>query len=163
MWQFAISSQCCCPSIQISLFHPLSSHQPTPFHLHSPLFSLSLWLSVSLGLPFSRFLHLFLLVFFFPPSLLFDFFHARCLIKQLQKSKFGFLALCSHLPLCASFSCLSVISFSLSLLLAVSMCSCSAETERSPRTESVGVCEQEWEKERVCLRASLSLFSSVCH
>lgn len=55
----------------------------------------------------SRLALLLLLFFFFFSSLL----HARCLIKQLQKSKFDFLYLCSHLPLCGSFPCFSISFF----------------------------------------------------
>lgn len=137
---------------------PLSPDYPFLFTIAFFLFDrLGLSVSVSLkvlspsiftGTPWTCFVH----------ALLFDFFYSRFLIKQLQKTKFASLQLGSHLPICATFLCvLSSILFS----FFVSVCSCSAETERSPRTESVGVCVQEWE--RVCLRASLSLFASVCH
>lgn len=99
----------------ISLFHPLSTHQHTLFlfTFYSPFFSLSLWLFMSPG----PCLCLFLLVrfgcFFFSFLFLslFWFFRGRCLIKQLQRSNFGVLYLCSHLPIWAYFSCFSAVSF----------------------------------------------------
>lgn len=91
--------------------HKLSQYNPFLFINPPFLFdSLGLLVPVSLKVTLRLFLLARLACLFFFHSLLFDFFfdfYARCLIKQLQKSKFAFLYLCSHLPLCASFPCFS--------------------------------------------------------
>lgn len=94
-----------------SLFFPFhffstsSTSNASPFQsLFPPVF---LFFFCRHALDASRLALLLLLFFFFFSSLL----HARCLIKQLQKSKFDFLYLCSHLPLCGSFSCFSISFF----------------------------------------------------
>ena len=172
------------PNISLLPSELPSAYPPPPFICTLIFLFVSdsprLLVSISLSVAFSVYFYWCALdvLFLFPFSLSLSlslspfwfFFMQDVSLNNFTKSKFGFLHLCSHLPLCASFSFFLVMFFflfsfflSLSLSLAVSVCSCSAETERSPRTESVGVCEQEWEKERVCLRASLSLFASVCH
>lgn len=85
-------------------------------------------------------------VFFFSLSL-FDFFHARCLIKQLQKVKvwlslslLPFASLRLFFLLLCRFFFFSVLCLSCSPSLYVHA---QQRLKRSPRTESVGVCEQE--------------------
>lgn len=129
----------------------------SPLKLLVQLFLISLWHPMSLGLrlPFTAFLHLsnYLWMFF---SLVWFFFNARRLIKQLLKSKVWL----SVLPF-ASFLSFYVISFSLFVCSARWLCV--QRLREAPNTESVGVREQERENERVCLRASLYLSASVCH
>lgn len=146
-------------SMLLSL-HPNISLSPSKLSSAYPLFiyippflSFSHCLSVSLclRLPFSRSLHLFLLVryacFFFTPSPLFDFFMQDVSLNNFKSQS---LAFSSSAPIClfaplfpASVGFFFFFSFFVSPSPAASMCSRSAETERSPRTESVGVCEQE--------------------
>lgn len=95
---------------------------------------------------------------FFFLSLLFGFFYARCLIKQLQKSK-----------VCLSLSLLPFASLGLFFLLlvvillsfSVSLCVHAQRRLKEAPEQKVWVFVNK--NERVCLRASLSLFASVCH
>lgn len=96
-------------------------------------------------------------------SPVFDFFFlAKSLIKRLQKSKFDFLNLCSHLPNCVFFLVASLQAPPPSLLHDV--CTCSAETERSPWNSNVWayVNKNERKREWACKPRS-PFFASFCH
>lgn len=97
-------------------------------------------------------------MFFFIPCPLFDFFYARCLIKELQKSKFAFFHLCSHLPLCASPFFAASLRHSVPSPF-VSVCSCSAETEKKPQNRKCGCL---WTRMRESVPASLTLPLCQC-
>lgn len=141
------------------LSHPnisLSTSKLSSVYPFLPRVSLTFYVPSSLS-PFHSlppYPHLFLLVcsgcFLF--SLL--FFHARCLIKQLQEVKVWLslspplslsAPICLFVPLLLLFffPSFSVIVFFLCLSCSLSARTSSAETERSPTTESVGVYEQE--------------------
>lgn len=127
--------------------HPLSSHQRTPLYSHSPLFMFF----VSLTPCVSRFPSplqspsIFILFrCFFSLTLLFHSFFSMHNVS-LNNFKSQSLAFCIFVPICL-FAPLFSLSFLFCLCLPRSPSLCvqaQQRLKRSPRTESVGVCEQE--------------------
>lgn len=139
--------------------HPYISLSPLKLsHFYPFLFTIPLFLFDSLGLLKSLSPSIFTGApwkCFFPLSS-FWLFYARCLIKQLQKSKFASLYLCSHLPLWASFSCFSLSFFSLFLCLCVFMLS------RDWKKPRIRKCWCLWTRMRESVPASLTLPLCQC-
>lgn len=134
---------------------PLSPDYPFLFTIAFFLFDrLGLAVSVSLkvlspsiftGMPWTCFVH----------ALLFDFFYSRFLIKQLQKTKFASLQLCSHLPFAPLFYASCRHSF-LFLCLCVFMLS---RDWKKPQNRKCGCL---WTRMRESVPASLTLPLCQC-
>ena len=111
MWQFAIPSQCCSPSVQISPFHPRSSHQLYPLFLFVSCLFLPP-MSLGLGRPCQALSIYFYCMVRFECSFffLFDFFMQDISLNNFKSQSLAFLYLCNpfaslllFLPLCHFF------------------------------------------------------------
>lgn len=155
MWQFAISSQCCSLSIQICPFHPLSSHQLTPFYSHSPFFlfdSACLLLSASLSVVLSIYFYWCSLDVFLSLSF-WIFFMQDISLNNFKSQSLAFAISAPILPLCASFSCFSVIFYFLSFFVSLARRLCvymlSRDWKEAPE-QKVWVYVNKNERKREC-------------
>lgn len=160
MWQFAILSQCCSPSIQICPFHPLSSHQLTPFFSLTPHVSCFLppFQSFSPSI-FTGALWMFLLSL---PFMI--FFMQDISLNNFKSQSLAFAISAPILPLCASFSCFSVIFYFLSFFVSLARRLCVYMLSRDWKEAPEQKCGCMWTRmrERESVPASLTLPLCQC-